>query len=96
MPDTEYPPAREPTPEEYRIQRTFLIHDRSVPSTAYALGIERRAVVAAVMRVRWFRQDSGWNEEFAKARRAGFSEGDSELRAGIVADYNTRKARGEA
>lgn len=89
--DPEYPMAPEPSAEDWRIRAVFLSHGRSVPKTALELGMERGAVVRAVMRCRDWKKDSGYDAEFSEAKRLGFSDADARLRAEIVASYNTRK-----
>lgn len=90
MNENEYAPAREPTRREWEVWAHFLDARRSVSTTAFEFGIERAEVLRAVERVRWYRQDAGYDRRYRKAKQAGMPEDDCRLHAEQEAAFNIR------
>lgn len=87
---SEYPMAREPTPAEWNVRRVFLEMGRSVPKTAFELGLDRGEVLRAVAQCRWYLQDLGWDRRYRQAISVGMSQADARLHADMEAAYNLR------
>lgn len=91
MSEHEYAPAREPTESEWATRAKFLELGRSVPKTAFALGLSRQDVLRSVAACRWFLQDSGWTRRYGEAKAVGMSDADARLHADMEAAYFLRE-----
>lgn len=95
MSEHEYPPAREPTPEEWQIRNVYLSLGRSVSRTAMELGLQRTDVLRALSQIRYYRKDLHYDRRYQEAKQVGLSDSDANLHAQQEASFNLRKLNGE-